>query len=125
MTAYERLISDWSSDICSSDLTGSRRPCNRQNNGRERHARQHVSTGWPSHLRAPGTGTWRIHLATFRRVDGRCGPPAHRTKLTHVAPCMDTYVNGCIVVRAEGQSSQAKNHQIRSQERREGKECDK
>src|SRR3546814_10878247 len=69
-TAYEMRISDWSSVVCSSDLFAdggtpcraggdtflpSRRPCNRQNNGRERHARQHVSTGWPSQIgRASG-----------------------------------------------------------------------
>src|SRR3546814_10683288 len=85
---------DWSSDVCSSDLTG-----------------------WPSHLRAPGTGTWRNHLATFRRVDGRCGPPAPRSKLTHVAPSMDTSVTGRIVGRARGQCAPAKTSQIaRSEE---------
>src|SRR3546814_11064194 len=38
-TAYEMRISDWSSDVCSSDLQGFRRQGRARRDGRERHLR--------------------------------------------------------------------------------------
>src|SRR3546814_3188365 len=53
-TAYEMRISDWSSDVCSSDLHGGRRGgCVRGKDGRRGEAGRQDGDGQVAHARAP------------------------------------------------------------------------
>src|SRR3546814_17934815 len=69
MTAYELRISDWSSDVCSSDLAGEWRWRGRQRRGRARGRRPEVRS--PRHGRLPGQGS---------EAAGRRAEEAHRQR---------------------------------------------
>src|SRR3546814_11945688 len=129
-TAYEMRISDWSSDVCSSDLHSlrlisdsrapallwhSRRRCSRSDNGFCRSARR--NSGKHPHSAQHGLGydpiyrQWH-HLRSVGRTvtDDHCG--CHRNS----PPCGTSWT---MVVS----SLCLRNHSWRSEARRLGKEC--
>src|SRR3546814_10469122 len=67
-TAYEMRISDWSSDVCSSDLLSSSRPCGRRSPSICRWARRPAirlaSDSWLQHHAARGRASFYDFMST-------------------------------------------------------------
>src|SRR3546814_2499882 len=73
-TAYEMRISDWSSDVCSSDLCGTSSGCG---GSRCRHhataaGKAGASRPFSLHLRARGQNFLRVRIAPWEKQVARC-----------------------------------------------------
>src|SRR3546814_6776896 len=78
MTAYEMRISDWSSDVCSSDLVSPRRPHRRPRGVVVQPAGIEHRAAAPTEPRGPGSG--------ILCRQGRRGPLAHHRLVLTAAP---------------------------------------
>src|SRR3546814_6774113 len=74
-TAYERRISDWSSDVCSSDLnTPSRSLSAADDTPRPRAALNRVSPVTATHSPGGGRSTWAVTSGLMRDMRPMCCP---------------------------------------------------
>src|SRR3546814_1428627 len=126
-TAYEMRISDWSSDVCSSDLAIARLTPEQYRVTQES-ATERPGTGAYLHTDEPGIYVNIVSgeplFASSTKFDAGCGWPSFTKPLVpaHVKELHDTSHG---MTRTEVRSAPGDSHlgHVRSEERRVGKEC--
>src|SRR3546814_612323 len=110
-TAYEMRISDWSSDVCSSDLAGRRQ---RRRDPHPRHRQRHERGGAAAHLRAV------LHDQAGWQGD-RPGPvdrvPHHRGPRRQHRSTLDAWQGQCVYHPPAAAPDARARHRIRTRRR--------